>query len=128
MPRRNNGRTTGRAICDPAGRLFLAEFASCETSFTALLESELMHLPAGGDAWIQLDFAEGCLVAVHVLLQESEQSLGLLRAEVDALKVPNLYLRFVLLLNRSENQEKIPDIHSHLHTVCVRFPIIGGVG
>lgn len=87
-----------------------------------------MHLPAGADARIQLNFAESGFVAVNVLLQQSQQSFGLLRAKIDALKVANLYLVFVLLLHRSKDEEEIPDIHSHLHAVGVGLPVVGGMG
>ena len=87
-----------------------------------------MHLPAGADARVELDFAEGGFVAVDVLLQQSQQGLGLLRAQINALKVANLHLAFVLLLDGSEDEEEIPDIHSHLHTVGVGLPVIGGMG
>ena len=86
-----------------------------------------MHLPPGTHARVQFDFAERRFVAGDVLLQQSQKRLGLLRAEIDALKVTNLHLSFALLLHRAEDQEEIPNVDSHLNAVGIRFPIIGGV-
>ena len=87
-----------------------------------------MHLPAGAHPRVEFDFAESGLVAGDVLLQQPEQSLGLLRAQVDALKVANLDLGFALLLHSAKDEEEIPHIHSHLHTVGIGFPILGRIG
>ena len=87
-----------------------------------------MHLPPGVHPGIQFDLAEGGLVAGDVLLEQSKESLGLLRAHVDTLKVTNLDLSFALLLYRAENKEEIPHIHSHLHAISIGFPIFGGIG
>src|ERR1017187_8544470 len=77
---------------------------------------------------IEFDLPEGGLVAVDILLQQSEQSLGLLRAEVNALKVADLDLTLTLLLHGAKNEEEIPYIHSHLHAVGIGFPVVGGIG
>lgn len=71
--------------------------------------------------------AERALVARDILLQQPEQSLGLLRAEVDTLKVANLHLGFGLLLQGAEDHEEVPDIDSHLHAVGVGFAVIGSI-
>lgn len=86
-----------------------------------------MHVAGGRHTRVELDFTEGVFVAGDVLLQESQQSLGLLRAEVDALKIANLYLALGLLLESAEGEEEIPDIDAHLHAVGVRLAIVGGV-
>ena len=87
-----------------------------------------MNLPSGSHARVEFDFAEGGFVAVDVLLQQSEQRLGLLRTQVDALKITDLDLSFTLLLNGAKDEEKVPDIHSHLHAVGIGFPVIGSIG
>jgi hypothetical protein len=86
-----------------------------------------MHRPSRGQAGIELDLTEGALVADDILLQQSEQCLGLLRAEVDALEVANLDLRFGLLLQGSEHHEEVPDIHPHLHAVGVGLAVVGSI-
>jgi hypothetical protein len=93
-----------------------------------LVDVFLVNLPSTRHARIEFDFAEGGFVAVDVLLQQSEQRLGLLRAQVDALKITDLHLSFTLLLNRAKDEEKVPDIHSHLHAVGIGFPVIGSIG
>ncbi len=91
-------------------------------------DAVLVNLAAGSHARVKFDFAEGGFVAVDVLLQQSEQRLGLLRTQVDALKITDLDLSFTLLLNGAKNEEKVPDIHSHLHAVGIGFPVIGSIG
>src|SRR5215469_18481695 len=81
-----------------------------------------------GDTRIQLDLSEGRLVVQQVLLQDGVKSLGLLRAQVDALEVVDLDLGFVLLLQGTEHQEKVPHVYPHLHTVRVILTIVAGVG
>jgi hypothetical protein len=75
-------------------------------------------------ARVQLDFAEGTFVARYILLKKSKQGLGLLRAEINALKISNLYLSFALLLQGPKDHEEIPDIHSHLHAIGVGFAVV----
>src|ERR1700752_1405669 len=86
-----------------------------------------MHRSLGHHARVQLDFAEGILVPGHILLQHSEQCLGLLRAQINSLEVLDLYLRFSLLQQGSENQEEIPDVDADLHAVGVVFAVCGSV-
>ncbi len=77
---------------------------------------------------VEFDLAERAFVANDVLLEKSQQGLGLLRAEINALKVANLDLGFGLLLKSAEDEKEVPDIHTHLHTIGVRLPIVGAVG
>jgi hypothetical protein len=86
-----------------------------------------MHLSPRAHPRIQLDLPEGRLVAVDILLQQSEQRLGLLRAQVNALKVADLDLRLILLLHGAKHEEEIPHVHSHLHAVGIVFPVVGGI-
>src|SRR5580700_11041633 len=87
-----------------------------------------MHWPLRHHAGIEFDFAEGILVSRDVLLQHSEQGLGLLRAQIDALKILDLDLGFALLDERAEHQEEVPDIHANLHAVGIVFTIVGSIG
>src|SRR6266436_8500172 len=82
---------------------------------------------SAGGARIKLDLAERGLVVGHVLLQERHQRLGLLRAEIDPLKVSQFHLRLRALLHRPENEEEIPHIHPDLHAVGVGLAVIGGL-
>jgi len=86
-----------------------------------------VYVAAGGHTRVELDFAECVFVAGDVLLQKSEQGLGLLRAEIDALKIANVDLVLTLLLQGAEGEEEIPDIHTHLHAVGVGLAIVGGM-
>ncbi len=43
------------------------------------IRNALVHLPAGAHPRVEFDFAERSFIAVDVLLQQSEQSFGLLR-------------------------------------------------
>ena len=92
---------------------------------------ELLWLPlvdrAPGRACVQFDFPEGVFVARNILLQDCHQGLGLLRTEVDSLKIADLDLAFVLLVQGSENEEEIPDIYPHLHAVGIVLAIVGRI-
>src|SRR5580698_3868009 len=85
----------------------------------------LMYRSLRPHARVELDLAEGALVAGDILLQEAEQRLRLLRAQVDALKVLDFDLLLGLLLQGSEDEEKIPDVDPHLHAVGVVLAIVG---
>src|ERR1700681_537257 len=78
-------------------------------------------------ARFKFDLAERGLVVGHVLLQERHERLGLLRAEINPLKVSQFHLRLRALLHRPENEEEIPDIHPDLHAVGVGLAVIGGL-
>ncbi len=77
--------------------------------------------------WIKLDFAKRALISGNILLQDRRQGLGLLRAQVDSLKIIDLHLGFALLLQDPEYEEEIPDIHPHLHAVGVVFAVFAGI-
>src|SRR5437016_14537959 len=78
----------------------------------------LVHRP-GRHTWIELDFPEGAFVAGNILLQQPQQRLRLLRAQINPLEIADLDLRFTLLLQRAENEEKVPDVHPHRHAVRI---------
>ena len=86
-----------------------------------------MHRSLRHHTRIEFDLAKGALVSGNVLLQESEQGLRLLRAEIDPLEILDLDLRFGLLLQGAKHKEEIPDVDAHLHAVGVALAIIFGV-
>src|SRR5450432_424656 len=87
----------------------------------------LVHRALLPHAGVEFDLAEGALVSADVLLQQAEERLGLLRAEIDALEVLDLDLSFGLLLQGAEDEEEVPDVHTHLHAVGVILAILGSV-
>src|ERR1700739_2425491 len=82
-----------------------------------------VHRPLRRHARIQFDLAKGAFVPGYILLQEAEQRLGLLRAQIDSLKVTDVDLGLCLLLQRAEDQEKIPYVDAHLHAVGIILAI-----
>src|SRR3954469_3592855 len=66
------------------------------------------------DIGIELDFSERAFILANVLLEDRQQRLGLLRAQVDALKV--LHLNFLRRhrLQAAKNQQKVPHAHADL--------------
>lgn len=78
-------------------------------------------------ARIKFDLTECAFVSGDVLLQDGEQSFGLLRAEINPLKILNFDLIFGLLLQRAENEEEIPDVDAHLDAVGVGLAVLGSV-
>src|SRR5689334_3867600 len=84
------------------------------------LESALVNWPgAGADTRIEFDFAKRIFVVDQILLKNGEQRLGLLRTEIDALKVADVDAGLVLLLKSPEDKEEVPDVHTNLHAVGV---------
>src|SRR5258708_13054164 len=83
-----------------------------------------VHRTSRTHARIELDFAECAFVTGDVLLQESKQSLCLLRAQVDALEVADLDLGFGLLLQRAEDEQEIQDVHTHLHLIGIFLLVV----
>jgi hypothetical protein len=86
-----------------------------------------VYRPCSRHSGIQLYFAKRTLIARDVLLQNRHQRFGLLRAQINALKVPDFHLSFALLLQSSENQKEIPNIHTHLDAVGVALAIVRSV-
>lgn len=89
---------------------------------------ELVYRSSWSHSRIQLDFSKRAFVSGDILLEQSEKCLRLLRAEVDSLEVPDINLGFALLLERPENQEEIPDVHSHLDAIRVILSIVLIIG
>jgi hypothetical protein len=86
-----------------------------------------VHLPGSRHPGVEFDLAKRALIPRYVLLQDRHQRLGLLRAQINALKVSDFHLGFALLLQGAEDQEEIPDIHAHLDAVGVALAIVGSV-
>src|SRR5476649_438352 len=61
-----------------------------------------------GGAGIKLDFSERAFVLTHVLLQDGQQRFGLLRTEIDPLKVLHFDVLLVHRLQASKHQQKVP--------------------
>jgi hypothetical protein len=78
-------------------------------------------------ARLKFDFAERGLVAAHVLLQQRHERLGLLRAEIDALKIAQFYLGLRALLHGAKNEKEIPDIHPDLDAIGIGLAVVVGL-
>src|SRR5690348_178067 len=86
-----------------------------------------MHGPGCRHARVQLDLAVRLFVIREVLLQNVKQRFGLLWAHVDSLKIRDLNLGLGLLLQRSEDQKKIPHAGPDLNAVGIAVAIAGGI-
>ncbi len=86
-----------------------------------------VYRATGGYTGIELDFAECAFVIGNILLQNCRQRFGLLRAQINSLKIFYLNLVFRLLLHGAKDEKKVPYIHAHLHAVGVSFAIFGGI-
>jgi hypothetical protein len=87
----------------------------------------LLDHRAGG-VRLQFDLAERGFVLLDVLRKNVGQSLSLLWAEKNPLKVVNGDRIGGGLINRAETEEKVPEAHAHLHAVGVVFAVIGSAG
>jgi hypothetical protein len=86
-----------------------------------------MYRPRGRlHSGIELDLAECALVVRHVLVENRGKGLCLLRAQINPLKVAHLDLTLRLLLHGSEDEEKVPNINTHLHAVGIGLAVVGG--
>ena len=83
-----------------------------------------MYRPSRSHPRIELDLAKRAFVARYILLQKSQQSLGLLRAQVDSLKITDLNVCLALLLQRAEDKKKVPYIDPHLHAVRIALAVV----
>ncbi len=76
---------------------------------------------------LKFDFTESRFVLRNVLLQDVHERLGLLRAEIDALKILDVHLLRHGLIHQAEQQQKIPQIHPDLHAVGIALAVIGAI-
>ena len=91
------------------------------------VDGDLVDRAGSHHTRIQFDFAKCALVPGDILLQDRRQGFRLLRAQIDALKIVDLHLGLALLLQGTEYQKEIPDIHSHLHAVGIVLTIFGRI-
>src|SRR2546430_11193582 len=84
----------------------------------------LLHLALSHHARVELDLPKRAFIASDILLQNRHERLGLLWAQINSLKIAHLDLRLALLLQGTKNQEKIPNVHAHLHAVGIALAVI----
>src|ERR1039457_2040272 len=72
---------------------------------------------------LKLDLAERGFVLVDVLLEDVEQRLGLLRAEVNSLEILDIDVIGRGLVDQAEEQEEVPEIYTDLDAVGVALPV-----
>src|SRR5438094_4468854 len=84
----------------------------------------LLHLALSHHARVELDLPKRAFIASDILLQNRHERLGLLWTEINSVKITHLDLRLALLLPCTEDQEKIPDIHAHLHAGRIALAIL----
>ena len=66
----------------------------------------LVHRPGSHHTRVQLDLTKRAFVAGHVLLQDGRQRFGLLRTQVNSLKIIDLHLGLALLLKVPNTRKK----------------------
>jgi len=89
-------------------------------------DSWLIHWPLLRKLRVELDLSKRALILRNVLLQDHEQRLRLLRAEVDSLKVCNLNFVGRLRAKCSKRKKEIPYADSHLYAVRIALAIVVG--
>src|SRR5579871_3180408 len=67
------------------------------------------------DIGIKLDFAERAFILAHILLQDGQQCFGLLRTQIDALKILHFDLLRRHRLQAAKNQQKVPYADANLY-------------
>jgi hypothetical protein len=75
----------------------------------------------------QLDLPECGFVLGYVLLQDIQQCLGLLWAEVNALKIVDCHVVSGSLVDPPEHQKEVPQIHAYLNAVGVVLPVLRAI-
>src|ERR1035437_9824869 len=85
-----------------------------------------LHDGVGG-LRLQLDFTKSGFVLRDVLLENADERLGLLRADVDALEIVDSGVFRRGLVHAAEQKKEIPQIHPHLDAVGVVLPVVGCV-
>src|SRR5439155_4040526 len=104
---------------DSCGSRLVCDVINCSAShrkMPALDPWGLIDLPLlRGNGGIKLDFPEGAFVLAHILLQNCQQSFGLLRAEIDPLKVLHFHILCVQRLQAAKHQQKVPNAYADLN-------------
>ena len=93
-------------------------------AFVSLQMTASIHRSLLGKLRIQLDLSECVLILGNVLLENHEQGLGLLRTEIDALKICNLDFFRRLCPQCAECEKEVPNADAYLDAVRVAFAII----
>jgi hypothetical protein len=73
---------------------------------------------------IESDGSKGLLVLGKVIAQYVEERLGLLWAEIDALKVLHAELVGRILSHGTEDKKEVPDGHPDLNAIGIAIAII----
>src|SRR5947208_16357199 len=102
----------------------------CWASFPALLRrgTLLVDRAGGMGELLKGDGAEGLLVLGQIMAEHVPEGFGLLRAEVDALEVPDGELVRALLTHSAEDEEEVPYAHADLDAVGVAVAVVLGAG
>src|ERR1035438_1973091 len=93
--------------CDPQ-----PDFAAAAGALPAMLLDGTVFRSVMG---IELDFPKGLFVLLHVMLQQTQKRLGLLRAQIDALEVGDIDDFGGVLFDGAELQKEVPDVQADLH-------------
>jgi hypothetical protein len=104
----------------------VALYADFAIGLTGLAHADLLD-EADSGLRLELDLAEGRLVLRDILLENVEERLGLLRTDVDTLKIMNLNVVGGRLINFAERQKEIPQVDPHLNAIGVIFAIVRGL-
>ncbi len=87
-----------------------------------------MLLDNTGGVRLETNFPEGRFVLIDILLEHVQQRFGLLGADVDTLKILDVYAIGSGLIDTPEQQQEVPEIHPHLHAIGVIFAVVGSGG
>src|SRR6185369_6468383 len=92
----------------------------CPPATSVLIDLPLLR----GDGGIKLDFPKGAFILLDILLQNRQQCLGLLWAEVDPLKVLYFHILRIQRLQASEHKQKVPNAHANLDGVGIAITVV----
>ena len=79
----------------------------------------LVHRARRSHSRVEFDLAKCPFIAGNILLQQPQQRFRLLRAQINPLEIPDFDLRLGLLLQSTEDQKEVSDVHLYLHAVRV---------
>lgn len=75
-------------------------------------------------ARFQLDLSESSFILSDILLNQSQKRFCLLWAQINTLKILYFHVLRLCLVNRAEQQKKVPEVDSNLDAVGISFPVI----